>query len=171
MGIFKADPTKKVVKNLFNTFEDVEGLKEVLCDILDLENSEIYEKLVKIIEWKDIVDYSVDLKYHEKSSELIELARKNLSSFRIRLPLTPLITIRDFVVVYSFIGFIYYINLDHKLNQEELDKTERGDMANKILLAPKDFDKIKDVPQATSDFLKKLGKVKWKDKKTKKTLR
>lgn len=167
MGIFKSDPTDEVVKKLFNTFEDIDGLKEILCHILDLENSKIYEKLVNT-NFKNIIDENVELRYHEKSSEIVELARKDLSRIRIHSPVTPLISIRDFYVVYTFIGHIYYINLNHKLNREELDKIEMGSMANKLLLAPKDFDSIKDVPKPSPDFFKKLGKIKWKDKKTKK---
>jgi hypothetical protein len=70
--------------------------------------------------------------------------------------------------VYSFLGYIYYLNNNRKLNREDLDKIEKGDFANKILLAIDDFDNVTNTPKPSADFFKKLGEVKWEDKRTKK---
>lgn len=65
MGLFSAEPAEKVLKE----FKDVNGIKEIE-EILALENSKIYEKLVII---GNPIDSKVNLKYATENNEYTNL--------------------------------------------------------------------------------------------------
>ncbi|MEN4017317.1 MAG: hypothetical protein PQ975_01790 [Methanobacterium sp.] len=168
MGLFSAEPTDEVAEKVLKEFDDVEGLKEVVDEILVLQENEIYEKLVHM---DNPIDFSVDKSYSAKNNDYSDLAifaAKYLSKFPLRLPLTPLINIKDFWVIYTFIGDLYSIRTGRKIYQEDLYKVEQGNMATRIVLLLENFDSNQKTPQPTAEFFKKLGKVKWQDKKAKK---
>jgi len=168
MGLFSAEPTDEVAKKVLDEFNDVKELKDVVDGTLALQENEIYEKLVGM---GNPIDSSVDKRYGIKNNEYTDLeifAAKHLSKFPLRLPLTPLINIKDFWVIYTFIGDLYSIRTGRKIYQEDLYKVEQGDMATRITLMLENFDSNLETPEPTVEFFKRLGKVKWQDKKAKK---
>ncbi len=170
MGLFSAEPTKEVAEKVLKEFSDVEGLKEVVDGILTLQSSEVYEKLL-FLSFDDLMDSEVEIdRGVDKFSLLETLAIENLSKFPLSVPFAPLICIKDFLVVYSFIAGIYHVNIGRKLNLEDRKNIFYGSMATRILLMLEDFDSTRETPKLTSEFFKKLGKVKWQDKKAKKLL-
>jgi hypothetical protein len=170
MGLFSAEPTDEFARKVLKEFNDVKELKEVVDGILALQENEIYEKLVHM---DNPIDFSVDKSYSAKNNDysgLAIFAAKYLSKFPLRLPLTPLINIKDFWVIYTFIGDLYSIRTGRKIYQEDLYKVEQGNMATQIVLLLENFDSNQKTPQPTAEFFKKLGKVKWQDKKAKEIL-
>jgi len=168
MGLLHAEPTEKVAEKVLKDFSDVEGLKEVVDGVLSLPDSWVYDKQVHM---DNPIDSSVDKSYAVKSNEYTDLqllSVKYLSKFPLNIPFAPLITIKDFWVIYTFIGDIYSIRMGHNLYQEDLYKVEKGEMATRITFLLEDFDSKQETPQPTAEFFKKLGKIKWKNKKAKK---
>jgi len=167
MGLFSAEPTEKVAEKVLKEFSDIKGLKEAVEGILALENSKVYEMLANI---SKPVDSSVNLKQNLNITDLDELAGKNLSKFPLRIPLTPLIGITDYFTVGFFVGSLYSIQIDHKLYEDDLSTAAHSRMIPRILLMLEDFDSNLETPRPTAEFFKKLGKVKWEDKKSKELL-
>ena len=167
MVFWKIEPTENVVQKLITDWNDVEGLSGLLDDILGLVGSKVYEDLV-CVSLDDINDPDVKMDRDEELSLLEKYAFDNLSNFPLRLPLTPLVGIKDFLVIYSFIASLYYLRLGHKLNLEERNKVFYSDVATRIVLLLEDFDSTMETPEPTPEFFKKLGKIKWYDKKVKK---
>jgi len=96
---------------------------------------------------------------------LYNLASDNLSHF----PFTSdFITNREFNQIYIFFEKIYYMNLGRKLEHEDAINIFFSRLDERVIFALDKFDEISDVPEITSDFLLKLKKLKWKDKKTNK---
>ncbi|MBI5679524.1 MAG: hypothetical protein HZC47_01300 [Methanobacterium sp.] len=168
MGLLHAEPTEKVAEKVLKDFSDIEGLKEVVEGILSLTDSWVYEKLVHL---GNPIDSSVDKSYAVKNKEYTDLellSTKYLSNFPLNIPFAPLITVKDFWVIYTFITDLYSIRIGHKIYQEDLYKAEKGEMATRITLMLEDFDSSQETPEPTVEFFKRLGKVKWGDKKAKK---
>lgn len=164
----RAEPTEEVAEKVLKEFSGIEGLKGVVKGILALQDSEIYEKLVVT---GNPIDSSVDLKYAVKNNEYTDLqifAAKYLSKFPLSIPLAPLIGIKHFWVIYTFIGDLYSIRTGREMYQEDLYKVEQGDMATRITLMLENFDLNQETPKPAAEFFKRLGKVKWQDKKSKK---
>ncbi|MBC7088612.1 MAG: hypothetical protein H5T96_09155 [Tissierellales bacterium] len=164
MGLFSAEPTDEVAKKVLDEFNDVKDLKEVVDGILALQNSEIYEKLVHGI----VVDRNLSSDEVGEPSKLMELASENMSKFPLNIPLAPLLTVKDVMTVYTFVSDPYIIRMGRNLCKEDLNKIFYGPMAIRILLLLEDFDSSFETPQPTKEFFKRLGKVKWQDKKAKK---
>ncbi|MEN4018676.1 MAG: hypothetical protein PQ975_06990 [Methanobacterium sp.] len=164
----RAEPTEKVAEKVLDEFNDVEELKEVVDEILALQENEIYEKLV-FLSFDDLLSPDVEIdRDKDKYSLLEELALGSLSKFPLNIPLAPLISIKHFLVIYSFIAGIYHVTLGRKLNLDDRKNIFHGPMATRILLMLENFDSNQKTPQPTAEFFKKLGKVKWQDKKAKK---
>jgi len=167
MSFFSAEPTVDVAGKVLDEFGDVDGLKEVIEGILALEDSEVYERLVHM---GNPIDSSVDKGYAAKSddySDLAIFAGKYLSKFPLSIPLAPLIDIKHFWVIYTFIGDLYSIRTNHNIYQEDLYKVENGEMATRIILLLEDFDSDIETPNPSAEFFKRLGKVKWQNKQVK----
>ncbi|MBI5680403.1 MAG: hypothetical protein HZC47_05890 [Methanobacterium sp.] len=164
MGLLHAEPTEKVAEKVLKDFSDIEGLKEVVEGILSLVDSEVYEKLVHGVPNDPLMD-SGD---YDEPSELIKIASKNMSKFPLNIPFTPLIVAKQVLLPYTFVSDIYCIRLGRQFSKEELYNVCYGEMAARILLLLENFDSKQETPQPTKEFFKKLGKVKWQDKKAKK---
>lgn len=160
----RAEPTSEVAKSLLCDFSDVDGLKDVVEGVLNLEDSEVYEKLVLGV----VDDRNLSADEVGEPSRIMELASKNMSHFPLNIPLAPLLTVKDVMAVYTFVSDPYIIRTDKDLSKEDLSKIFYGDMATRILLLLEDFDSNLETPQPTDEFFKRLGKVKWQDKKAKK---
>jgi len=164
MGLFSAEPTDEVAKKVLDEFNDVDGLKEVVGGVLALQDSRIYEELVKGVP-NDPLMNSGD---YDEPSELIKLASKNMSKFPLSIPFAPLIVAKYVLVTYTFVSDIYCIRLGRQFSKEEFYNVCYGPMATRILLMLENFDSKDETPRPTAEFFKRLGKVKWQDKKSKK---
>jgi len=162
----RARPTEEVAEIVLDEFNDVKGVKEVVDGILALQENEIYEKLACVLSKKE--DSRLDSGDFDELSELIRLASENMSKFPLSIPFAPLLTVKDVMIPYSFIYDLYSIRLDRDLTSKELYNIFYGHMATRILLMLENFDSNQKTPEPTKEFFKRLGKVKWQDKKAKK---
>lgn len=160
----KTEPTNEVAKSLLDDFSDVNGLKEVVVAVLALKDSEVYDGLVYGTE----DDLRVNSGNFDDPSDLVRLASVNMSKFPLSIPLAPLITAKFVLVVYTFVYDLYSFRVGREFTLEELNNIFHGDMATRILLLLEDFDSNLETPKLTDEFFKRLGKVKWQDKKAKK---
>jgi len=167
MSFFSAEPTVDVAGKVLDEFGGVEGLKEVIEGILALEDSEVYEKLVHV-RFDGLMGSDVEIdRSEDEFSSLEKFAIENLSKFPLSIPLAPLIGIKEFLVIYSFIAGIYHVNLGRKLNLEDRNKIFHSSMATRIILLLEDFDSDIETPNPSAEFFKRLGKVKWQNKQVK----
>ncbi|MBI5679278.1 MAG: hypothetical protein HZC47_00035, partial [Methanobacterium sp.] len=160
----KEKPARKVAEKVLKNFSDIEGLKEVVEGILNLPDSWVYEKLVHGV----VMDHRVNSGDYDEPSKLIRFASKNMSKFPLNIPFAPLLTAKDVLVIHTPIYDLFSINLGSDFTPEDLHKIFYGEMAARILFMLEDFDSNQETPQPTAEFFKRLGKVKWQDKKVKK---
>jgi len=160
----RAEPTEQVAEKVLKEFSDIEGLKEIVNGILSLNNSEDYKELV----YGTDNDPRINSGDYDEPSKLIKLASKNMSKFPLRVPMAPLITAKDVLVIYTILYDLYSINAGVKLTSRDIHNVFYGDMATRVLLMLDNFDSNLETPLQTDEFFKRLGKVKWQDKKAKK---
>jgi hypothetical protein len=165
MSFWSVVPTDKMVNSLRDDFGDVEGLNGLLDDILGLVDSSFYGDLVSF--YGVPKDSRVDSGDFDVPSELVRLASRNMSKFPFALPFTPLITGKLVLLVPSFVYDLCGARLGRNFSDEELKKIFYGDLPTRILLLMENFDSTMETPEPTSDFFKKLGKVKWADSMSK----
>ncbi|MBP2045804.1 hypothetical protein [Methanobacterium aggregans] len=163
MSFFSAEPTVDVAGKVLDEFGDVEGLKEVIEGILALEVSGVYDGLVHGMG----DDSRLDSGDFDELSELIKLASENMSKFPLSIPFAPLITAKFVMVTYTFVYDLYNIKLGRDFTLNELNNIFYGSMATRILLMLDDFDSDLETPKPTTEFFKRLGKVKWQNKQVK----
>ncbi|MBI5679842.1 MAG: hypothetical protein HZC47_02970 [Methanobacterium sp.] len=160
----KEKPAQEVAEKVLKDFNDVEGLKEVVDGILSLTDSWVYEKLVHGV----VMDPRVNSGDYDEPSKLIRFAADNMSKFPLNMPFAPLITAKDVLVIHTPIYDLFSINIGRDFTPEDLNKIFYGEMAARILFMLEEFDSNQETPQPTKKFFKRLGKIKWNDKKTKK---
>ncbi|MBI5680159.1 MAG: hypothetical protein HZC47_04610 [Methanobacterium sp.] len=160
----KEKPAPEVAEKVLKDFSNIEGLKEVVEGILSLPDSWVYEKLVHDRENIPLFKSGG----YDKPSDLVKLVSKNMSKFPLNIPFAPLLTAKYILIVYAFMMDLYIIRIKRDLTTIDLDKICYGEMAARILLMLEEFDSNQKTPQPTKEFFKRLGKIKWNDKKTKK---
>lgn len=161
MGFWKVLPVDVGYRVLLDDFGGVVGLKRVLDGICGLVDSSFYGDLVSF--YGVPKDSRVDSGDFDVPSELVRLASRNMSKFPFALPFTPLITGKLVLLVPSFVYDLCGARLGRSFSDEELKKIFYGDLPTRILLLLEDFDSSLETPEPTSEFFKKLGKVKWAD--------
>lgn len=172
MGILDAlRPINELEKRVLKEFKGVEGLVEVLEEIMNLGDSEIYWKFFQAFKMEgEINEPGFELTEAEKENiHLINIAYGNLSKPALRVP--PFVDLIDFLafyVMYRIFEDIYYVHKGSKMNHEDKIKILYGKLDERIVFALDKFDEVSNTPEPTAEFFLKLKKVKWKDKKTKK---
>ncbi|HOI40947.1 MAG TPA: hypothetical protein PL168_09475 [Methanobacterium sp.] len=160
----RARPTDEVANDVLDEFNNVDGIKDVVGGILALQQSKVYEEFV----FGRGNDPRLSSEDFDELSELIRLASENMSKFPLSIPFAPLITAKLVMVTYTVVYDLYSIRLGRDFTSDELYNIFYGSMTTRILLMLEDFDSEEETPQPTAGFFKKLGTVKWKDKKAKK---
>jgi len=79
------------------------------------------------------------------------------------------ITINDFLTLYTFIESIYYMNLDRGTNFDDTLNVYLSSCDERIIFALDRFDEVEleNIPRPTSKYFQMLKKVTWKDKNAK----
>ena len=160
-------------RNILKEFSDFEGLEDLMKSILDLRDSEIYEKTLlsynKVEPYDSEVDMAKMVKKLVKENYFFKLANDNLSHFPLSLPpLTNLIDFAIFSTVHMFLEFLYYRETERLLNNNDLAKIDSGMLDARVLFALDGFDTASNVLEPKPEFFKKLKKMKWTDKRTQK---
>ena len=159
---------KKNAEKILNSFSNIEGLKEVLDDVLSLMDSKIYEKVYKVSE----LNFSDVSSYIESADELlkmhqIKLASENLSEPPLYMPsfFTDTIIFTHFRGLFELVGAIDYVYAQRKLNHQ--DSLREQIIIERLMSLLDDFDKSINFQPPDEEFYRKLKKIKW-DKQAKK---
>jgi len=160
-------------KNTLRDFSNFEGLTKLMNEIMDLRESEIYEKT--LLAFNNPYPYAsgVDrrkmvIKFY-KEVLIFKLAKDGLKRFPFRIPsLTGLIDLDTFSTIPTLFEFLYYRDSGHLLNTDELEQIDSGILTKKVVFNLDEFDTALSVPEPVPKFFKKLRKMKWQDKNTEK---
>lgn len=150
---------------------NVEGLDEVIKELLNLKNEDYYKKLHDAYKIRNkICSPDAILNNTEALNiRLLRVAFENLSYPTINLPpLTSLINSKMTATTYTFLECIYYTNVERILESEDVEQIYYSGLDERIAFALDKFDKASNVPQPTAEYFQKMKKLKWKNKKSKK---
>jgi hypothetical protein len=166
----------KDIKKLFNYLEnfEVEGLNEVLTEIKDLCESGSYKRLIKAYELENEIPkdrvFTVD---EALNVPILKLADENLwrGGLLTTIFIGSLVTAKQIFSIYSFIEYTYCIFADRPTNWNDNLNISFSGLDERIIFALDKFDEVEleDLPEPTTDYFQMLRRVKWKDKKAKKT--
>jgi len=164
------------IKKLVNYLESsqVDGLDEVLIEIKDFTESGLYERLIKSNEMEMKVKrdrvFTVD---ELLQVPLLKLADKNLwhGGLLTSIFTGSLVTAKQILSIYSFIDFTYPIFTGRPTNWDDSLNIYFSGLDERIIFALDKFDEVelKDLPEPTPEYFQMLKKLRWKDKKAKKT--
>lgn len=172
MGILDAfSSAEKLSKKILKEFNGLDGLEEVVNEIMGLGDSEIYWKYFQATKMEgEINEQEFELTKDEKQNiRLINLAYDNLSNPALNIPpITDLIEFLAFYVMYRIFEDIYYVYKGSKMNHDDVIKIFYGKLDERIVFALDKFDEVLNTPEPTVEFFLKLKRTNWKDKKTKK---
>jgi hypothetical protein len=164
---------KKHYNSLIEEFGDVEGVKELADVIWGLYDSELYENFFNVFYFnnkhKDLKN-QISLK-DSKKVKIIRLAGENMSHPIIyHPPLTDLVIFLDFYRMYTFFIDVYEMDVGRKMDYSEKEKLYYSKLDEHLTFALDKFDEATETPEPTAEYFRKLGKVKWEDKKAKRLL-
>ncbi|HEX3012960.1 MAG TPA: hypothetical protein VHO92_01630 [Methanobacterium sp.] len=166
----------KDIEKLFNYLEslEVDGLDEILIEIKDVSESGLYKRLIKAYKMEMEVKRDRVFTLDELLKvRILKLARDNLrfGGLLTTIFTDSLITAKPFLSIYSFIEFTYAIFADRSTNWNDWQNIYFSGLDECIIFALDKFDgaELEDLPEPTSEYFQMLGKVKWVDKKAKRT--
>ncbi|MBI5679835.1 MAG: hypothetical protein HZC47_02935 [Methanobacterium sp.] len=164
----------KHYNSLIDEFGDVDGVRELADEIKGLYDSELYEKFFNVFVFHDKHNDLKEIKFTEEDSKKVVMAQLAYGNMGHPIvyspPLTDLLIFYDFYRVYTFFADIYEINTGKKVDYNEMRKIHLCKLDEHLIFALDKFDEVTETPEPTAEYFQKLGKVKWKDKKTKKLL-
>lgn len=163
-------------EKLFNYLEDcgVSDLDDVLIEIKDLSESGLYKRLLEAYELENEVPkdrvFTVD---EALKVPILRLANENLgySGLLTTIFKGSLVTAKQILSIYSFIEYTYCIFAGMPTNWDDNLNISFSGLDECIIFALDKFDKVElnDLPEPTSEYFQMLKRVKWKDKKAKRT--
>ncbi|KAF5067448.1 hypothetical protein [Methanobacterium aggregans] len=149
---------------------DVEGLEDVVNSLKSLESEGFHERLFE--------DYLLGLKIFEggaelsvdekRDNDLLVLGYQNLSYKRLFSIKRNLISFTEFSEISDLLLPLYYMYLGRKLTHGDVKAFYDARIDERLVFLLEDFDEPLNVPKPTPEFFKKLKKLQWQDKKTKK---
>lgn len=147
----------------------VPGLPEILGYIKNVRKSGIYEELLRAVVYHKDDNTEKVRSFTQKELSIDSLVKLGMDN----LPDTGLLNLKDVVdrrwliSIYSFIGAVYFMNVDRPLNWEDELHSQFGGLDKRIVFALDKFDEIESVPEPTAEFFHKLAETKWKDERSK----
>lgn len=149
--------------------EHVEGLDVVLFDLKKLKEDGVYENLGGAYKaTRTSLDEGLTAD-EIQNLEVFGLAYMNLGHPPLNLPpVTDLIHISHIYSLYEIIEYVYYMNVDKKLNHEDIVNMTLSGLDKRIIFALDKFDEVSKVSKPDSEFFKNLKKVKWNNNEVKK---
>lgn len=173
MSNFDKLSVEEVHEDLLADFNDLPGLDIFLNSILSLRDSEFYFKAITAYNMEEPYEASVDrgkmVRRQVKEVLFYKMANENLSHFPFRIvSITGLIDFTTFSTLSILFEFLYYRDSGVLLGFDVLSRLDSGFLDERVVFALDDFDKVSSVPEPTVDFFKRLRRMKWQDKRTKK---
>jgi hypothetical protein len=169
-GYTESKYIKKRHDSIIKEFGDIEGVKELVDTIKGIYGSEIYEKFSNVYIFNDKHrDYKNQISLKDsKKVKIIRLANENMSRSIFSFPiLSDLLGFLDFYRMYTFFIDVYEMNVGRKMDYSEKEKLYYSKLDERLTFALDKFNEVTETPEPTAEYFRKLGKVKWKDKKTK----
>jgi len=153
-------------------YEDLDGLKVVISDLIEFKYSMIYEILLNALKINKtgltrFINVGNSLSFREmKEVPLIELGYENLKNPIMFFPekgifRKDLIVFSHVYYLYKFMEIAYFMNLGRFLEKEDFIKLYNCGLDERILFALNGFDKIESSTEFSSDLFIELKKVKW----------
>jgi hypothetical protein len=148
---------------------NVEGLDEVVTGLKSLRIDGFQEKFYEAyLLGRELFVEGAELDIEEKrDNDLMVLAYLNLSSKRFLGLKRDLITFIDFSEVFEFVFPLYYLKIGRKLTHADVKRIYDARVDERVVFLLDKFDEVLNVHEPTSEFFKKLKKLKWEDKETK----
>ncbi|SCG84770.1 putative protein [Methanobacterium congolense] len=149
---------------------DVEGLKEVVSGLKSLESEGFHERffeayLVRLEISVPGAELSVDEK---RNDDMLTLAYQNLNRNHFFSLKKDLILFEHFSEISAFLLPLYYMCLGRKFTHGDVKAFYDARIDERLVFLLDEFDEPLNVPKPTPEFFKKLKKLQWQDKKTKK---
>ncbi|MEN4005748.1 MAG: hypothetical protein PQ975_07240 [Methanobacterium sp.] len=162
---------KKTLEEL--SHESTEGLESILHEIINLKESEIYEKMYNGS--KEISSSNPhQLIENEKNQEthLIALGFKELGKFPFYIPpFSSLISVNNLNTMYALLLLTYYAHAEKKLGYEDLRNIYLSGLDHRIIHTLDKFDETLNVPKTDKEYLIALKNLHWENSDTKKLLK
>jgi hypothetical protein len=163
-------------EELFNYLKnyDVRGLNDVLTEIEDVCRSGLYKRLIETCK----IEKNIKRDRTFTLDELLQIPVLNFARDNLRFGgllttifTNSLITAKPFGSIYSFIEFTYSIFASRPTNWDDTLNIYFSGLDERIIFALDKFDEVEleDIPEPTSEYFQMLRRLKWKDKKAKKT--
>jgi len=154
--------------------EKIDGLNEIILEVINLKKSELYEKLYNgSVLNKKIFAPDARMIENEKNQQKHLMARgfQILGKFPLYIPhFSSLISFANLNALYSLFILIYYAYAERKLGCEDLRNIYLSGLDHRVIHALDRFDKVDEVPKTDSEFLIKLKNVQWESSDSKNLL-
>jgi len=151
--------------------EKIDGLEGVILEIMNLKESELYEKLYNgSVLSNKIFAPDARMISNEKNQQnhLIALGFQILDKFPFHIPpFSSLISFANLNALYSLLILTYYARVEKKLDRNDLRNIFRSGLDHSIIHALDRFDKVDEVQKTCSEFLIKLKNVQWESSDSK----
>ena len=149
---------------------DVEGLKEVVSGLKRLKSEGFHERLFEdYLLGLNIFEGGAELNVDEKrDNDLLVLGYQNLSYKRLFSIKRDLISFTEFSEISDLLLPLYHMCLGRKLTHGDVKAFYDARIDERLVFLLDKFDEPLNVPEPTPEFFKKLKKLQWQDKKTKK---
>jgi hypothetical protein len=164
IGFLSNDTNEVEAKRLLSKFADIGGVAELVDLTLELEHSSVYKDLT-YVDLDEINEPGVDTSEIEEVPPFIKYAAENMSNFPLRTSFTGLLGPKDVWLNLVFLDSLYFLRVGRKLTLDDYRLTTFSVLPVRLMFLLEDFDSSKETPEVTPDFFKKLGKLKWENKK------
>lgn len=164
------------IDKLFNSLKnlEVEGMDEILIELKNLKETELYKRLINAFKTENSKQKDRLITSEELSTvPILKLADENLifGDLLTNVFTASLIFAKLFLSIYSFIEYIYCMTQERPTNWADILNIFFSGLDERIIFALEKFDEVdlEDIPEPTTEYFQMLRKVRWKDKKAKKT--
>jgi hypothetical protein len=164
IGFLSNDTNEVEAKRLLSKFGDIGGVAELVDLTLELEHSSVYKDLT-YVDLDEINEPGVDTSEIEEVPSFIKYAAENIHKIPLRTNFTGIISPKDVWLHFTFIPSLYFLRVGRKLTLDDYRMFFGSVLPVRLMFLLEGFDSDLETPEVTPDFFKKLGKLKWENKK------
>ena len=152
----------QLAEKTLNEFNGVEGLNEVIEGILNLKDSNVYEKFYKV----SMEGHEKGISVKENENDLLKFPQVKLAAEVLKDPPLYLPPLNDVIISIHFISMMhiiiwrYYTCIHKNLSHNDLSKAHTV-ILERIMSLLDDFDKQGGFEKPDKEFYQKLKKIKW----------
>lgn len=163
----RAEWNKKELEKHYNYIKDlnISDLNDILDKIMHNWESGFYKDLM--LAFNADKDYTRVLTFDELYNNLLlVLAAENLPKTNIKTIAFSKTDLNVFKTMQPFIDTIYFMNIGQKFFWEDVLNTFFSGLDARLMFGLDKFDELKEVPEPTAGFFKKLGETQIASKET-----